>query len=926
MKTIGFVFLLLLLGMQQSFAQLSAMDKPLTQQKIDSSYILIVSSYSNEVTWATSLAKQIESKINANFPSLRTFISFLSADKVADENALVSSFQAAFQVGINNISIGDKYDYRRLAPTFSEGNQKPILMVFIGDEILQSFRALEYTAGDWASIPIISCCASDSIINSPFIPGKQISFDSLIPLIKATYFSNSSRETHQLNLTAVIEPSNSRKTLEMILHFYPDLEQIIYIDSYYPKSAYVERKIRQELNQFAPKIKLKKLYLTVYNRDSVLTTSVNNDNKTVFLTYSMNWHSDLGFLSNEEIDSLFIHRFQTPLFSLTERYPKLRNMGNFNYSLNECATKTSAIIGRILSGESPNSIPFDTVKKGGYVLNDLALYKYNLTGKAKALDNRVYVNIQPSFFKRYKIELIVLLCFAILLIVATFHVLRNRYYAKEKEFLHLKYKKMYDDMKHIYTNASMSLYVFDKEGNCEMKIDKNDPETAILSDNFFQSKYISNSLKDKILNHEEINTEIIIDTSGLISRYSFSEKIFLQIIVSHINDLEGKPNGFIVILVDKSKLFKEREESERFESLFHFVSNSSNIGIAFYDIHTQQGMATKTWFNNMHETLTINKLPIYENVWEQDKNEILTHRENMRKGDKTPLRKDLRVLYKDGKYHWVHLVLFLMEYSAKENKAIAVGVSMNIDEQKESEIALDKAKEEAERANREKDIFLANISHEIRTPLNAIVGFSNVLTFTNEQSEKILYGDLIHKNNEMLMQMINSILELAKIDAGTAKFNFTEIDLQLLFKRLVEYAKEQIGDKPIEISCENQIENALLFTDPDHLYQVFQNLISNAAKFTQKGSIILSFRQTAKGHYLFFIKDTGIGIDKDKQSLIFNRFEKIDPFVQGSGLGLSLCKSIVSHLGGTIGVYSTVGEGSTFWFTLPIRPPDNNAV
>lgn len=251
---------------------------------------------------------------------------------------------------------------------------------------------------------------------------------------------------------------------------------------------------------------------------------------------------------------------------------------------------------------------------------------------------------------------------------------------------------------------------------------------------------------------------------------------------------------------------------------------------------------------------------------------------------------------------------------------------MNIDEQKESEIALDKAKEEAERANREKDIFLANISHEIRTPLNAIVGFSNVLTFTNEQSEKILYGDLIHKNNEMLMQMINSILELAKIDAGTAKFNFTEIDLQLLFKRLVEYAKEQIGDKPIEISCENQIENALLFTDPDHLYQVFQNLISNAAKFTQKGSIILSFRQTAKGHYLFFIKDTGIGIDKDKQSLIFNRFEKIDPFVQGSGLGLSLCKSIVSHLGGTIGVYSTVGEGSTFWFTLPIRPPDNNAV
>ncbi|MDD4822126.1 MAG: sensor histidine kinase [Bacteroidales bacterium] len=924
MKTTWFVFLLSLLCMQQIQAQQSVTGNINTPQNTDSNYILIVSSYSNEVTWSTSLAKKIESQIYANFPSLRTAISFLSADKVADENALVSSFQSAFQVGISREGTVEKDDYRELSIPFRKGNQKPLLMVFIGDEILQTFRALEYSIDDWASIPIISCCASDSISSSPFIPGKKLLFDSLIPLKTATFFSNSNREKHPLNITAVVEPSNIRKSLEMILLFYPDLKEIIYIDSYFPKTAYVERKIRYELNQYAPNINFRTLYLTVYNRDSILTSSVKTQNNTIFLTHSMNWHSDLGFLSNTQIDSLFINRFQTPLFSLTERNPKLRDIGNFSYSLNECATKTSEIISRILSGENPNMIPFDTVKKGNYLLNDLALYKYDLTRKAKTLDDRIYVNIQPSFINRHKIEIIIFICFAILLIAATVQVLRNRYYAKEMESLYLMYKKMYDDMKHIYTNASMNLYVYNNKGECQMKIDKDDPEITMLMLNFFQSKYIPNSLKDRILNHEDINSEIILDTSGLISRYSFSKKIFLQILASHIKDKEGNPNGFIVILVDQSKLFKEREETERFESLFHFVSNSSNIGIAFYNIFTQEGMATRSWFNNMNDSQTINKPPVYENVWEQDKNEILAQRERMRKGDKTPLRKDLRVLYKDGKYHWVHLVLFLMEYSEKEKKAIAVGVSMNIDEQKESEIALDKAKEEAERANREKDIFLANISHEIRTPLNAIVGFSNVLTFTNEQNEKTLYGDLIHKNNEMLMQMINSILELAKIDAGTAKFHYTEIDLQMLFNRLVEYAKEQIGDKPIEISCENQIENTLLYTDPDHLYQVFQNLISNAAKFTQSGSIVLSFRQTAKGNYLFFIKDTGIGIEKDKQSVIFNRFEKIDPFVQGSGLGLSLCKSIILHLGGTIGVYSTVGEGSTFWFTLPIKPKDSN--
>lgn len=924
MKIFWFIFLISLC-MLQANAQQAVMNDFKTKQNTDSSYILIVSSYSSEVIWSTSLAKKIESQIYANFPSLRTVISFLSADKVADEDALISSFKSAFQVGISSDSTVERGEYRQLSVPFRKENQKPRLIVFIGDEILQNFRTLEDSIGDWASIPIISCCASDSISSGPFIPGKNFVFESLIPLKKATFFSNSKGAEHQLNLTAVIEPSNIKKSLEMIRLFYPDLKEIIYVDSYYSKSAYVEHKIRRELTQSAPTINFKAVYLTVYNTDSILMSAAmkSNDN-SVFITNSMSLHGDFGFLSDEQIDSLFNHQFKTPLFSLTERNPKLRNIGNFNYSLNECAIKTSEMISRILGGEDPKMIPFDTVRKGNFQLNDLALSKYGLARKAKTLENVIYVNIQPSFFKLYEIEILISIGFIILLMVATFQILRNRYYAKEMKSLYLMYKKMYDDMKHIYTNASMSLYVYNKEGDCQMKIDKNDSEVTILTDNFFQSKYISSSLKDRIQNQEEINTEIVMDNSGLISRYSFSKKIFLQILVSHIKDEHGKPNGFIVILVDQSKLFKEREEAERFESLFHFVSNSSNIGIAFYELHTQQGMATRSWFNNMNDAQTVNKLPVYENVWKQDKEDILIHRENMRNGDTTPLRKDIRVLYKDGRYHWVHLDLFLMEYSVKDNRALAVGVSMNIDEQKESEIALDKAKEEAERANREKDIFLANISHEIRTPLNAIVGFSNVLTFTDEQNEKVLYGDLIHKNNEMLMQMINSILELAKIDAGTAKFNYTEVDLRMLFKNLEEYAKEQIGNKPIEISCENQIENSLLYTDPDHLHQVFHNLISNAAKFTQSGSIVLSFRQTAKGHYLFFIKDTGIGIEKDKQSVIFNRFEKIDPFVQGSGLGLSLCKSIVLHMGGTIGVYSTVGEGSTFWFTLPLRPGNNN--
>ncbi len=560
MKTIRFLFLLLFC-IQPGYAQQSDKFDLNTQEYADSNYILIISSFSSDISWSTSLAKKIENQVYANFPSLRTVISYLSIDKISDEPSLIASFRSAFQVGTSSDSTIERDDYKRLSSPFKKEYQKPLLMIFIGDEILQNFRTLEDSIGDWGSIPVIACCTSDSISSEAFVPGKNLNYKSLISLKDAAFFTSSKGKKDKLNLTAVIEPSNIRKSLEMIQVFYPDLKEISYIDAYYPRSAYVERKIRQELKQLAPDIKFKAVYLTPYNTDSLLMSSKNSTTNKVFITNSLNFSGSYSILGDNNLDSIFIYKFKAPLFSLTERKSALRNIGSFNYSLDECAIRTSDIISRVLGGEAPSKIPFDTVRKGNIQLNDLAVRTFELTKKAKTLDNVIYINVQPTFFKQYETELLVTLGFLILILVASFHIIRNRYYAKEKERLYHRYIKMYDDLKDIYTNASMSLYIFDKEGLCQMKIAKDDSVGAILSDNFFQSKYIPSSLKDNVLKYEDINTEIIVDPSGLISRYSFSNKIFLQILVSHIKDEHGQPNGFIVILVDQSKLFKEREET-----------------------------------------------------------------------------------------------------------------------------------------------------------------------------------------------------------------------------------------------------------------------------------------------------------------------------------------------------------------------------
>ena len=487
-------------------------------------------------------------------------------------------------------------------------------------------------------------------------------------------------------------------------------------------------------------------------------------------------------------------------------------------------------------------------------------------------------------------------------------------------------------LRNIYKNLPAGVELYDKDGYL---VDINDKELEIfgLSDknealgvNLFDNPNIPLEVKERLRAKEDVNFSINYDFSK-INQYVDSRRngiINLTTKVTALYDSQNRFINYLFINIDTTETTNAYTKIQEFENLFLLIGDYAKVGFAHFNVLTRDGYAQDTWYRNLGEkegTPMPQVIGVYAHVVPEDQAVLKNFVGEVKTGKATSLRKEVRVCRENGKYTWTSINVMVRDYRPQDGIIEMLCINYDITPLKETEQKLIIARDKAEELDRLKSAFLANMSHEIRTPLNAIVGFSSLLAETDSRNERQEYIKIVQENNELLLQLISDILDLSKIEAGTFNFVYTNVDVNETCAEIIKSMSMKVS-KGVELIFEEPLPECYLYTDKNRFTQVISNFINNALKFTQQGCITLGYEQVSHQKIKFYVRDTGMGIPEEKQKSIFERFVKLNTFVQGTGLGLSICKSIVSQMGGEIGVDSTEGIGSCFWFTHPYHAAD----
>ncbi|MDD6211092.1 MAG: transporter substrate-binding domain-containing protein [Bacteroidales bacterium] len=355
-----------------------------------------------------------------------------------------------------------------------------------------------------------------------------------------------------------------------------------------------------------------------------------------------------------------------------------------------------------------------------------------------------------------------------------------------------------------------------------------------------------------------------------------------------------------------------RSKLEDFRIKSEFIIKSNDIVLLEYDTVTRTFTQIDDSGDNQARYTTAEYAEL---VHPNDRQAMARFTSELNTATNSRINGEFRMRQEDGKYEWYSFNMAAYKYDSRGNIIHYIGLRRNNTKWKQMVNDLIVLRKKAEASNKLKSAFLANMSHEIRTPLNAIVGFSELIIDSEDREEKRNFIEIVRTNNDLLLQLINDVLDLSKIEAGYINLQYAEFDFSAHFSEL----GTSLGIKAteaVELKVVNRYPELYICSDKSRLSQVITNFVNNAFKFTHKGSITMDYLYEDESIRVS-VTDTGIGIEEENLRKIFNRFEKINNFAQGTGLGLSICKVIIEAMHGEIGAESKPGEGSTFWFRIP---------
>ena len=388
--------------------------------------------------------------------------------------------------------------------------------------------------------------------------------------------------------------------------------------------------------------------------------------------------------------------------------------------------------------------------------------------------------------------------------------------------------------------------------------------------------------------------------------------------VTIMRDPEGNRQGYLLACEDIT--VKKAQEREIIESYKKIKATQKELSLALnagklssWNYNIKEGLFCK--FDVHIENIEKRSLQsIYESIHPDDRNKFMALLEAVAHKQKLP---ENRIILRVLENNATDYSYSSFTYSAVEDEAgnvvVITFIQRDITEDIIYQQNLITAKNKAEEADKLKSTFLANMSHEIRTPLNAIVGFSELLTETDDAEEKFEYKQLIETNSEILLKLIGDILDLSKIEVGSIDINRQKLNLCQLCDELYRSFQQRIKNPKVILKLINPYTKCVANFDKYRFMQIFTNFATNAIKYTPQGEIVMGY-ECMPGQVRIYVKDSGIGIPEEKKKRIFSRFEKLDTFAQGTGLGLSICKAIADATGGEVGFKSKANIGSEFWY------------
>ena len=484
-------------------------------------------------------------------------------------------------------------------------------------------------------------------------------------------------------------------------------------------------------------------------------------------------------------------------------------------------------------------------------------------------------------------------------------------------------------LSNIFKYLPIGIELYDMDG---VLVDLNDKELEmfhiekkedVLGINIFENPIFPKEMKERLKKNEDADFTFRYDFSKVGSYYQNTQKqgtIDLVTKVTTLYNSEHQPINYLLINADKTETTVAYNKIQEFEEFFELVGDYAKVGYAHFNVLSGHGYAQKSWYRNVgeaYETPLSDIFGTYRHFHPDDRALLIRFLDDARNGLTTQLSKEMRVLREDGTYIWTHVNLLVKKYAPQDRIIEIISINYDITELKRTEEMLVKARDKAEASDRLKSAFLANMSHEIRTPLNAIVGFSSLLTSTENAAEKELYNSLIGHNNKLLLNLINDVIDLSKIESGYLELRPDWVNLtELLDESVAEYAHQVPSG--VELLTNYPAHDSLVELDSLRIKQILSNFLSNALKNTTTGHVEV-FYEVDHQSVRIGVKDTGRGIPQNMLEKIFERFEKLDSFAQGAGLGLSICNLIVEKMNGRVLVDSQLGIGTTFVIELPCR-------